>query len=1166
MGVCLQQYRACIGIFNSFRLLSLNISLRLSLGFLRNFFAFLNLTTCISYLFWGQYFYILFKLSLILLAGDIESNPGPREKENILSICHWNLNSVWVDNFSKIAQITAFLSVHKFDIFCIGESFLDSSIQDEDKAKLEIQNYELLRCDHPSNSRRGGVCLYYRDHLSVIQKPHLTTLDECLVCEVISGSKKLILCLLYRSPSQNSDEFEVFKDKLEETFNNVNNESPTISIFIGDFNVRNSDWWSGDITNPQGEDIGDLASRFDLHQIIDGPTHCRPGCSPSCIDLIFSSSRALVMDSGVLPSLYPRCHHQIPFVKVNFKVRYPPAYERRIWDFARADLRGIKLALDGIDWERDFTGLDVNGRVSLLSEYVTNIFSNFVPNKTIVIRDKDALWMTSEIKQMLLDKAKIYRRWKKWENPADGQALDDIAKRCTQAINIAKENYFNRLGNTLNDPNIGSKKYWSTLKQFLNQRKTPKIPPIRNERNVLVSDISEKASVFNSFFAKQCSLIETGSVLPLERLLTNTSLENIEFDEEKLVDLIEALNVNKAHGWDDISIRMVKIGGVSLVKPLINIFNLCIASGVFPSQWKKGNVVPVYKKGDKAIPKNYRPVSLLPVFGKLFEKCIYDALYSYFDSNNLFSPCQSGFREGDSCVSQLLSITHDIFKGFEANPSLDSRGVFLDISKAFDRVWHDGLIFKLKSYGVSGPLISLLQNFLSDRYQRVVLNGQSSEWKLIKAGVPQGSILGPLFFLIYINDLPDNLESKPKVFADDTSLFSIVADQQLTADQLIRDLNRISEWARQWKMSFNPDPSKQAVEVYFTVRLVQPNPPVISFNNTDITSSDYQKHLGLILDTRLSFEHHLEEKIKKANKGIGLINRLRKYVPRKSLLTLYKSYIRPHLDYADIIYDCPGNATFVSKLEKIQYNACLAITGCFRGTSREKLYSELGLESLSDRRYARRMIFFYKIVNKLTPDYLRRYLPVALVAPVNLRARNAIPPLAIRTERFRNTFFPFCISQWNLLDSRIRNLPSALSFKKAIFDFFRPKCSSVFGAQNSQGVIFLNRLRVGFSHLNDHKFRHGFLDTLDPLCSCRTNSIEDTQHYLLHCSNHSLARQSLFDNLHTLDIKFLPLSPSKLLRFLLYGDEKLDLATNRSIINFVIRFIFDSNRFSGPLY
>ena len=242
------------------------------------------------------------------------------------------------------------------------------------------------------------------------------------------------------------------------------------------------------------------------------------------------------------------------------------------------------------------------------------------------------------------------------------------------------------------------------------------------------------------FFASQCSLIKTGSELPPDIFLTNKCLDTVNFDESKLFAHIRALDVNKAHGWDDISIRMVKLCGKTLVKPLMSIFSFSLTSGKFPSNWKMGNVVPVHKKGDKSQVKNYRPVSLLPIFSKLFEKCIYDTLYICFENKELFSSCQSGFRKGGSCFSQLLSITHDIFKGFDANPSLDTRGVFLDISKAFDRVWHDGLLFKLKSYGVSGFLLSLLRDFLSGRKQRVVLNGYNSLLEIIKAGVLQGSI------------------------------------------------------------------------------------------------------------------------------------------------------------------------------------------------------------------------------------------------------------------------------------------------------------------------------------------------------------------------------------------------------------------------------------------
>ena len=338
--------------------------------------------------------------------------------------------------------------------------------------------------------------------------------------------------------------------------------------------------------------------------------------------------------------------------------------------------------------------------------------------------------MTPGVKRIILEKAKIYRRYvKNGRNRADYLALREITFRCKAAICDAKEIYFTRIANSLNDPNICSKKYWSILTNLIHGRKSMKIPPVRNSRNILVHDVFEKANVFNSFFASQCSLIDNLSVLPpVTRVLTHR-LDTVNFDEAKILAFIRALNINKAHGWDDISIRMIKLCDESLLKPLMNIFQFSLATGKFPNDWKKGNIVPIHKKGDKSIVKNYRPVSLLPIFSKLFEKCIYDTLYSFFETNGLFTSCQSGFRKGDSCTSQLLSITHDIFKGFDANPSLDTRGVFLDISKAFDRVWHDGLLFKLQYYGVSGPLLSLLKDFLSGRVQRVTLNGHSSIWE-----------------------------------------------------------------------------------------------------------------------------------------------------------------------------------------------------------------------------------------------------------------------------------------------------------------------------------------------------------------------------------------------------------------------------------------------------
>ena len=238
---------------------------------------------------------------------------------------------------------------------------------------------------------------------------------------------------------------------------------------------------------------------------------------------------------------------------------------------------------------------------------------------------------------------------------------------------------------------------------------------------------------------------------------------------------------------------MVKLCDASLCKPLELIFKSCLESGKFPLEWKKANVVPAYKKGDKQLLKNYRPISLLPIARKIFEQILYNNMFEFFTKNHLISCSQSGFKPGDSCINQLLSITHEIYKS--SDDGLNVRGVFLDISKAFDKVWHKGLLYKLKQNSISGNLLDTITDSLKCRKQRVALNGQFSSWTSIEAGVPQGSILGPLLFLICINDLSDDLMSNVKLFADVTSLFSVGHDVNTSSTNLSNDLRKISDWA-----------------------------------------------------------------------------------------------------------------------------------------------------------------------------------------------------------------------------------------------------------------------------------------------------------------------------------------------------------------------------------
>ena len=239
-------------------------------------------------------------------------------------------------------------------------------------------------------------------------------------------------------------------------------------------------------------------------------------------------------------------------------------------------------------------------------------------------------------------------------------------------------------------------------------------------------DITTKVCIFNKFFAEQCTPLKNDSVFPVNQIfLTQSRLSSLNFSEDDFLKIIRALNIYKAHGYDDVSIRMIKICDKSLTKPLILLSKNSTKSSCYPDIWKRSNIIPEHKENDKQLVNNYRPISLLPIFGKIFEKIIFNRISNFLLEKELLNPNQSGFRPSDSCVNQLLAITHEIFEVFDCNPPLEVRSVLLDILKAFDKVWHEGL----------------LENYLSGRLQRVVSNRQTSFWRPVLAGVSQGSIL-----------------------------------------------------------------------------------------------------------------------------------------------------------------------------------------------------------------------------------------------------------------------------------------------------------------------------------------------------------------------------------------------------------------------------------------
>ena len=275
-------------------------------------------------------------------------------------------------------------------------------------------------------------------------------------------------------------------------------------------------------------------------------------------------------------------------------------------------------------------------------------------------------------------------------------------------------------------------------------------------------------------------------------------------------------------------------------------------------------------------------------------------------------------------------------------------------------------------------------------------------------------------------------------------------------------------------------------------------------------------------------------------------------------------YIKPtYLDYADVIYDQPNNNKLCDQIESVQYRACLAITGCIKGTSKEKLFQELGLETLRKRRWYRRLVLFYKIYSGDSPSYLQELVPFSdskrEAAKHNLRSYRT------KHDYFENSFFPYCVREWNKLSPEIRCLPTIARFKKALLAFIRPEGHKVFGLHNPYGVKLLSRLRMGLSHLKEHKFKHGFSDSVLPLCSCGLLESETTEHFLLRCKSYITERNYFLDQVNNL-FDLSNLDPSEQTNILIFGTSCLDINSNKRILELTIEYLIQSGRFEGPLF
>jgi len=585
-----------------------------------------------------------------------------------------------------------------------------------------------------------------------------------------------------------------------------------------------------------------------------------------------------------------------------------------------------------------------------------------------------------------------------------------------------------------------SKPFWKYIKS--KQQDHIGVSPLKS-KGTLFTDSKSKAKILIDQF-KSVFTLDTDSELPRLPTFEGKKLENIVITVEGVEKLLKNIKPFKACGPDSIPNMVLSKCASELAPALARIFQKSLNTGLLPDDWLKANVSSVYKKGDKHLAENYRPISLTSVACKLLEHVICKHLVSHLESNKILTNLNHGFRSGYSCDSQLLTTLHDLFRSHDLGHQIDV--AILDFSKAFDTVPHKRLLHKLGSYGIEGTTHTWLTNFLSRRTMQVVLDGETSEEINVASGVPQGTVLGPLLFLCFINDLPDSVRSQVRLFADDCLLYRTIGNRS-DHHVLEEDLQNLHSWAKTWGMKFN---SKKC----YILSINQKSSHFYSLGDEVLKEVTINPYLGVLISNDLKWQAHIQNICKKSNSVLGLLRRNLRGCPQHCKRIAYTSLVRSKLEYAAVVWD-PYLQGDIDSLERVQHRAARFITGDYHSRNTgcvTRMLQEQNLPSLEHRRKELRLTHMYKVVEGLIPglppeNFLQpKKLGRSIRTSTRLRgyaSKNVVERSVTNNDRpfqilhansnqFKNSFFIRTVIDWNHLASSAVNAESPEAFRSAL--------------------------------------------------------------------------------------------------------------------------------------
>ena len=951
------------------------------------------------------------------------------QDEHTFSSIHFNARSL-PKNHDSIVNLLKLLQFD-FDVICLSETWLKDSGE-----MYSIPNYSFVNKNRRLRAG-GGVGIYINNNVHYISRSDVSisdTLGDSVFIEIpIEGKKNVVLGVIYKPPDTNCAQFI-------EAFDNVIStlvlENKSIYI-MGDFNL---DLLKYSENNNIKQFFNVMCSNMCL-PIISRPTRITRS-SATLLDNIITNQMERPMHRGII---YSDVSDHLPIFQIS---NLNPTSDRLLHAksnntcrvITKEKINAFQEELSKYNWSNVLNQDDPDIAYNYFSSVLSTLYDKYFPLKRVKsAKRKLNPWMTSGLLKSVCYKNKLYRKFLKRPSQINELAYKTFRNKLNFLIRKVKSDYYEKKFIACKNDITRT---WKVINSILNKKQRDKIGGRMNCNGKMSDDSHTIANSFNDYFVNvgpnldnklpQC---ETHYNKFMKKSFPNTMFL-YPTTEHEIIDIVKLLKNNSAPGVDDFSTSVIKHVIEQLSKPLCHIYNQSLNLGIFPTKLKIARVTPIYKSGDKCLLNNYRPISVLSCFSKILERIVYKRLINFLNHNNILSDSQYGFRNKYSTSLALINIANKIVDAFEENSFLI--GIFIDLSKAFDTINHNILLAKLNYYGIRGTANNWFHSYLTKRFQCTRYKSCTSDLKEIVCGVPQGSLLGPLLFILYINDLSTatNLFSYI-LYADDTNI--ICSDQNINSlcKKVNENLAKISEWFHSNRLSVN---TKKCNYMLFSNRLrnVDLSHFHVQLNNINIPRVETTKFLGVHLDSNLTWRSHISEIQTKVSKNVGVMSKLSYMLPKYALRMLYCTLVLPFFSYCNLVW-ANTFPTSLKQLNALQNKAIRIISHVQPRIHAKPLYQELNLLTMNNIMKYQQAIFIYQCVNGLLPTQFSNMFAFTQ-DNYNYRTRSSLSRQLI-IPRHRTLSFQYNIRYsgpkvWNDLPLIIKSAPTLQIFKSKLKKHF----------------------------------------------------------------------------------------------------------------------------------